>query len=82
MRHLSSIVRTLTVTVVLMGSVLWVSVSGDRVSPLIGPGPNGGAPYIPPTINPIAYWLVGIIVATPWIYAAYRVWKSRMAKHK
>jgi len=50
---------------------------------LIGPGPNGGAPEGPSfTPNPITYWLVGILVAAPAIYGAYRIRKRRMAKRK
>jgi hypothetical protein len=53
------------------------------VSPqLIGQGPNGGAREGQSTINPITYWVVGIIVAAPAIYGAYIIRKRRMAKRE
>ena len=83
MKGISLVTRILLVTAALLGSVLWVSVSADNMPPLIGPGPNGGAPEGPSfTPNPITYWLVGILVAAPAIYGAYRIRKRRMAERK
>jgi len=82
LKRISLVTCILLVTAVLLASVLWVPVSADNLPPLIGPGPNGGAPELPFTINPIAYWLVGISIAAAMLYGAYRIRKHRMGKRK
>ena len=72
--------EVLLLTATLLGSALSISVSADTFPPLIGPGPNGGAPEVPSTINPITYWLIGISIAAAMLYGAYRARKRRMAR--